>query len=73
MKDYITSTIKKGDIFKGLVNNRLFKIIDLYTEHNINKVTVENLQVKGTEKQFTTCDLNYFKKLQLIKVEYGKN
>ena len=58
-----------GDIYKGVINNRLFKVIDLFTEHNKNKITVENLQVKGTEKQFITCELNYFKKLQLIKVE----
>ena len=58
-----------GAIYKGVINNRLFKVIDLFTEHNINKITVETLQVKGTEKQFITCTIEYFKRLQLIKVE----
>ena len=69
MKYYITSIIKKGDIFRGVINNRLFKVIDLFTEHNKNKITVETLEAKGSEKQFITCELKYFKKLQLIKVE----
>ena len=68
MKDFITCIINKGDVYKGIIN-RLFKVVDLFTEHNINKITVEVLQVKGSEKQFITCELNYFKKLQLIKVE----
>ena len=69
MKDFITNIINKDDVYKGVINNRFFKVVDLFTEHNINKITVETLQAKATEKQFTTCEINYFKKLQLIKVE----
>ena len=56
-----------GDIYKGVKNNRLFKVIDLFTEHNINKITIEVLQVKRIEKQVITCELDYFKRLQLLK------
>ena len=58
-----------GDIYKGVNNNVLLKIIDIQTINNSEYVYVEDLNAKENKKNIFSTILKNFERLELIKVE----
>ena len=58
-----------GDIYKGINNNVLLKVIDIQTINNSVYVYVEDLNAKENKKNIFSTILKNFERLELIKVE----
>lgn len=62
-----------GDLYKGIRNNVLIKVVDLQIINNSVYVYVKDLNAKENKKNIFSTILKNFERLELIKVEYGKN
>ena len=60
--------VKNGDLYKGIKNEILFKIIDIQTINNKIYVYVEDLNAKENKKNTFSTILKNFERLELIKV-----
>lgn len=59
----ITNEIKKGQTYKSRIDNRLFKITNIYTENGRVYAKVKNLQKQDRENDYTEIELKHFRYL----------
>lgn len=62
-----------GNLYKGIRNNVLIKVVDLQIINNNVYVYVKDLNAKENKKNIFSTILKNFERLELIKVEHDKN
>ena len=64
----INNNIQPNEIYRGNINNRLFRIKEIKTLDNKSYVIVENMNPKKTESRIMQTSLENFKRILLTKV-----
>lgn len=60
--------MERGILFRGNINNRLFKIEETKKENGRNYIIVKNVEAKKDELIKILVDIETFKRLQITKV-----
>lgn len=58
----------RGILFRGNINNRLFKIEEIKKENGRDYIIVKNVEAKKDELIKILVDIETFKRLQITKV-----